>query len=155
SSPLRTAKSGPDGSYEIKPLPPGQFVVGVNASTYKDEDVYPPALYLDGRALYLAETGTLTGIDLVLPPSRTAAQLRVRLLGPDGRPFPGAIVTLENLAGVQRWFSRNESDQNGQIAVPVYVGERYVVKAFHYVDGAEFVGSAQIEIADERPATSF
>ena len=115
SSPLRTGTTASDGTFTLEPLPPGNYAVGVNANLYKDEDAYPPTLYLDGRGAYLAESVALNGIDIVLPPARVATKLRTTVLGPDGRPYSGATIRLDNLAGIQRWFSRNKSDENGEI----------------------------------------
>ncbi len=152
SSPLRTAKTASDGTFSLEPLPPGNYAVGVNANLYKDEDAYPPTLYLDGRGTYLAESATQNGIDIVLPPARVAAKLRTTVLGPDSRPYPDATIRLDNLAGVQRWFTRNKSDENGEITLPVYVGERYVVRAFNYSSDGNFEGAAQIEVVDASPS---
>jgi hypothetical protein len=152
SSPLRTTTTASDGTYTLDHLPPGSYAIGVNARTYNDEDAYPPTLYSGGTAVYLTESGALGGIDIALPPARAAAQLRVKVFGPDGRPHSGATIKLENVQGVQRWFSRNESDANGEINAPAYIGEHYIVRAFHFVPSADFEGIAQLEVADESPS---
>ena len=152
SSPLRTAKTTSDGTFTLEPLPAGNYAVGVNAKLYDDDDAYPPTLYLDGRGTYLAESATLSNIDIVLPPARVAAKLLITVLGPDGGPYSGAAIRLDNLEGVQRWFSRNKSDENGEITLPVYVGERYVVRSFDYRSDGEFQGVAQLEVVDKSPS---
>ncbi len=151
STPLRTAKSGSDGVYRIESLPAGKFAVGVNAQRWRDEDLYPPSLHGRGEPVYLEESATISGIDLELPAPRTPAVLHVKVLGYDGLPHRGATVSLENLAGVQRYFSRQESDANGEITIPCYVGEQYVVRGSHYAileprRMEHFAGSSQIQV---------
>jgi Carboxypeptidase regulatory-like domain len=156
NQPLRTATTGPDGRYAISPLPEGKYVIGVNGAMYSDENEFAPTFYSGGDPIFLAESGSRDGIDLLLPPPRVAAQLKMKILGPDGYPFPGAYVTLENMKGVQRWYSKKGSNVAGANEVPVYVGEQYVVKAVYYGlnrTGTEerLEGSAQLTVTDTAP----
>ena len=132
SSPLQTAVTDSDGKYNVQPLPSGQYVIGVNARLSEDDNAYPPTLYNDGRSVYLGEVGSMVGIDLVVPAPRTPAQLRIKVLTAAGKPHKGATVRLDTPAGVQRWFSREHTNDNGELMAPVFVGQRYNVKAFHY-----------------------
>lgn len=156
SSPLRTAVTGAGGTYQAQPLPSGQYVVGVNASMYSDEDPYPPTLHGGGQSVYLSEAGSVEGIDLTLPAPRMPVQLRVSVLTTDGKPHKGARVRLDTPAGVQRWFSRGETDENGEVVAPVYAGERYKVTAFHYLTRNNMVikleGAATVDVTGREPA---
>ena len=135
-------------------MPPGRYSIGVNGRTYNDEDVYPPTFY-SGGPVYLTESGALDSIDLALPPARVPARLRVKVVGPDGNAYAGATVRLDNLQGVQRWFSRDKSDANGELAVPTYLGEHFVVRATDLVSSpglrmlTRLEGAAQLEVADK------
>jgi len=140
SDSLRSEVTKADGSYAIEPLPQGNFAIGVNGKRYYDEEVYPPTFYESGKTVYLTESGSARGIDLVLPPPRIAAQLLVTVLGPDGKPHEGATIRLDDPQGEQRAFTRDKTNANGEIALTVYVGEQYSVRAFHYVNGGEFEG---------------
>jgi len=133
SSPLQTAMTGSDGSYRIEPLPPGRYVIGINARPHNDDHAYPPALYDGGRSVFLAESGSADGIDLTVGGPRTPARLRVKVLGADAKPHKGATVRLDTPEGEQRWFSRDKTDDTGELVAPVYVGQRYTVRAFHYL----------------------
>lgn len=144
SSPLRTASTDSAGNYRIELLPSGKYVVGVNARTYHDDNPYPPTLYAGGKAVQLSESGTVLGVDLVVPPARLAALLRIQVLDEEGRPYSGAAVRLESLTGVERWISRELTDHRGEIVAPVYVGERYQVKASRY--GAGLQGVAEVDV---------
>jgi hypothetical protein len=158
SSPLQTAFTDSDGKYNVQPLPSGQYVVGVNSRLYEDENPYPPTLYAGGRSVYLGEIGSIVGIDLAVPAPRTPAQLRVKVLTPDGKPHKGATVRLDTPAGVQRWFSREETNDNGELVAPVYVGQRYNVTVFHYFDENHTLrrleGVAAVDVTDREPAVS-
>ena len=156
SSPLRTASTSADGSYTLKPLPAGQYVVGINANPYHDESPYPPTLYANGQTVQLGEGNSVEGIDLTAPAPRTPAQLRIRVLSPDGRPHQGAKVRLETPAGEQRWSSPEVTDANGEVLAPAYSGERYTVEVFHYFMNPEngrllaLEGSAPVEVTSRR-----
>jgi hypothetical protein len=133
SSPLQTATTGSDGGYRIEPLPAGQYVIGINARRYDDDNAYPPALYDGGRSVFLAESGSVDAIDLTVGAPRTPARLRVKVFGPDAKPIEGASVRLDTPEGAQRWFSRDKTDGTGELVAPVYVGQRYTVRASHYM----------------------
>lgn len=158
SAPLRTATTDPDGRYSIQPLPSGQYVIGVNASPYHDENPYPPFLYENGRSVYLKEVDSINAIDLVVSAPRTSAWLRIRAVGPDGKPYKGATVRLDTRSGVQRWFSREKTDGSGELLAPVYLGESYTVRVFNYLVNAEsgrilhLEGSMPVEIASRESA---
>lgn len=79
----------------------------------------------------------------------------MRAVTPDGKPHPGATVRLDTLQGVQRWFSREKTDVNGELVAPVYAEESYVVKVFHYASELNFrklEGSATVHV-DGREAS--
>jgi hypothetical protein len=78
----------------------------------------------------LADGGEAPDIHLVLPARRVPATLTVQVLGPGGGPSASAIVTLENPAGVQRWYSNEKMSDEGFIEIPVHVGEQYLIRAF-------------------------
>ncbi len=149
SSPLRTAVTDSNGKYSIQPLPSGQYVVGVNADLYRDENPYPPIVYSNGQPVYLGEVASAVGIDLAVGAPRTPAKLRVKAVTSDGKPLQGARVRLDTPAGVQRWFSREETNANGELVAPVYGGERYMVKIFHYINGRRLAGTAPVPVINQ------
>jgi hypothetical protein len=135
SSPLRTGKTDDLGRYTIEPLPGGEYVIGVNAETYRDMDPYPPTVFRrdkdssDASRVMMADGAETPNIDFVMPAKRVATTLKVQVTGPGGGPYAGATVTLKNLAGVERWDSTEETSREGIIEIPVYIGEQYVVGA--------------------------
>lgn len=149
--PSRSAVSGPDGRYRIEALPPGRYVVGINAHASGDYSVYPATLYASGKPVSVPESTTTLGVDLVVPSARKPAQLRVQILTKDGKPAAGVWVTLASEAGSPRWTSGRPSDGQGQILAPVYVGERYLVKVLRS-DSAK--GIASVNISEEGQAVN-
>lgn len=156
SSPLQTAITGADGAYRIEPLPAGPYVIGINARPHHDENAYPPALYDGGRSVFLAESGSAGGIELTVGAPRTPARLRVKVLDADASPLPGATVRLDTPEGAQRWFSRDKTDGSGELAAPVYVGQRYTVTAFHYTHRnkttRELEGTTSVDVTSPEAA---
>jgi hypothetical protein len=138
SSPLRTSTTDAYGRYTLDRLPGADYAVGVNAETYHDRDAYPPTFYETGEGaarsmrVHVTEGQEVRGVDLVLPPKRTPATLRVQVLRPDGTPLAGETVQWENEAGVQRGSSEDKTNDDGWLEIKVYVGEKYVIKSSHY-----------------------
>jgi len=165
SRPLRTGTTDGAGKYLIEPLPGGEYVVGVNAERYRDMEPYPPTVFAgDSRRSTTTHISVTDGqetadIGLTLPAKRTATTLRVTVLAPGGAPYAGAVVSLENLVGVQRWCSKDGTSLEGAAEVPVYVGEQYVVKAWASSSvgggsGREYFylgGSSRVDVAAEHP----
>ena len=108
----RFAISGPDGRYILDRLPEGDYTIGVNAVPNDDVGPYPATLY--SNRVHVAELATVGGIDLVLPLKRVATKLQVNAVGPDGTPYRGAVVTVDNTARERRGRSFEELHKQGQ-----------------------------------------
>jgi hypothetical protein len=156
SSPLRTAVTGSDGNYRIEPLPPGHYVVGINARPHRDENAYPPTLYQEGRSVYLDDSVSVAGIDIAVGAPRAPGRLRVKVLSTDAKPHEGAFVRLDTPAGAQRWFSLDRTDGNGELVAPVYVGQRYTVRVFHNMSGNNGIrmleGTTSVDVTNRESA---
>lgn len=151
SSPVKTGTTDAQGHYVIGPLPGGPYVVGVNADSYRDVEPYPPTVYSSGAKISLDEGALVTNIDLVVPPKRSPTTLHLQVRGPDGNPVKGASISLTNLAGIQRWSSREETSDDGNMDIPVYLNERYTVSA--YSSKSElFKGQAGVDVTTENPS---
>ena len=161
SSPLQSGKTDATGKYLIEPLPGGNYFVGVNAEKYHDTEPYPPTFFVASVSttapsqIHVTDGDETAAVNLTLPPERIPATLRVQFAATKGEPFTVTLVLLENLAGIQRWASRTESEPGGVFNVPVYQGEQYVVKAFAFVDHTEkwvyLQGSSRIDISEKQP----
>jgi len=147
---LRTTTTDSQGRYVLEPLPRGKYVVGVNAEPMRDEGPYPPTKRED---VQIADGEQADGINITLPPARTAAKLRVYVTGLRGEPYTGAQVNLTSDNGVQRWYSADQTTMSGWLEAPVYVGEQYVVSAWKEDNSASgptiLVGGAGIDITGD------
>jgi hypothetical protein len=161
SSPLRTGKTDAAGKYLIEPLPGGEYIVGVNAEEYRDAEPYPPTFFVSSNGesipapVHVTDGAHTGSVDLMLPDKRIGAILRVQVMAPNGMPYAGATVKLENLAGVQRWWSNKKTSSDGVVEVPVYLGEQYIVSAFDSVDRGnsydDLEGSSRLHVTTEHP----
>lgn len=148
STPLRTAMSSGDGSYSLDRLPAADYVVGVNAEPYADRSPYPPTVYK--ARVHVGESQEVFAIDLKLAAPRSPAILRVTVVGPDGAPHPDAAIRLDDLNGQQRGWSRTERNPHGWAELPVYEGERFVVRALDY----PLEGAARVDITAPRASVT-
>lgn len=165
--PLMTAKTGAGGKYLIDLLPGGDYAVGVNAETSADRDGYPPAVYsrdvksaIPARVPVVVDT-EVPDVNLVLSAKRVSTMLRVKVTDPDGTPAAGVRLILENLAGVQRWCPDELTPANGTLELPVYIGERYIVRAMRTdyrlkpePGKDDFAGTSPLEVTSDHPSTT-
>jgi hypothetical protein len=154
SRPERMAKTGSDGKYAIQPLPPGNYAIAVNGEEYSDEDAYPPTFFSDGQAVALTEAGVRQGIDLVLPPPRRPARLKVIAVDSEGKPFHAASITWRDPTGHERgrlWMERTTDP-----IATLYVGERYEIEVRGYRTVADrferLAGTVEIAVESENPS---
>lgn len=125
--PKGTALTSTDGSYTVRPLPAGNYVVGVNADQNRDQSPYPPTTR---PQLRLEEGAAASNVNIVLPSKRTATTILVKVVSPENQPFPDAQITLRDAQGNRRWSSPQERTSNaGLLRVPAYLGESYFVEA--------------------------
>ncbi len=129
-SPLRVAKTDANGDYAIRPLPDGEYLIGVNIAPYDDSDAHPPTHA--ASPVRIAEALPVKNIDLRLPPKRTSATLHLHIAGPDGAPLSGVFVQLADSAGRTRFTAAQKTPSSGLLKMPVYLGEAYIVRAFYF-----------------------
>lgn len=148
SQPIRTATSDADGKYTIRPLPPGDYYVGVNGEKYRDRGARPPRFFRNAGTRNAAERirlemgASVSGIDLELPDPRVPARLRIEIVREDGSPGAGASASLDDAEGVQRGLIRDPKGGGGIIEAPVWLGETYRVRASLFGTNADFVGES-------------
>ncbi len=148
SSPLRTAKSSTTGEFTLRPLPDGEYSIGVNAAQFRDTEPYPATSFPD--PVHVAEGRPVPPINLILPAERTTATLRIQVLGPDGAPAGGSAVTLTDSSGRTQDVAERKTSTTGTLTLPVYLGEQYTVEARQWPSGpadlAELTGQEQVAI---------
>ena len=143
-----------DGRYEIGPLPPGDYHVGVNVEWPASlESPYPPTYFPGVVNRAEAETitvreGEMRRANFALP--RKLAPLTVTgvVVFPDGTPAPNVNVSL--VAGTVSGVSSARTDATGSFTLTGLSGSTYSVRASFY-SSAENNGSAEttLLVADE------
>jgi hypothetical protein len=157
---LREQKTDLAGRYEIKGLPPGDYVIGVNAEKYSDTLPYSPTVY-PGRSdrdeaerIHVGAAETRTGIDLALHPPREKAALLIEIVFEDDTPAPDAGANIQDPTGVQRFSLNGNRDANNKERVrriDVFRGESYQMKAFNFkVQASDSGNSAKMSTQEWR-----
>ncbi len=152
AGPFRETRTRDDGSYTLPGLPAGRYAVGVNAGS-DDQGPYPPTLR---AAVTLSEHQALKNVDVTLPPPRTPARLRVRVLWPGGRPYAGAQISAEVELPAFRGYGSTTTDAAGRADFNLYRGEHYLIRAFdaphHASDGRTplYQGRARVTMTATR-----
>jgi hypothetical protein len=136
----------PDGSYQVKKVPPGRYIVMVNPDGPYDEwpyDIkyYPSALYAqDAQVLELGDGQKINGIDFIVP--RLAERtVRVHVASPNGTSATNTHVCLayehtkdyELLAGTSCTWN---TDRIGEAVIHLYGDSRVRLFAEKYVNEA-------------------
>ena len=129
----QSVSTNAEGKYVLTQLPEGEYVVGVNAEDGLDANPYARTLFAGnggGSRVGLVKVGeglSPGGIDLKLGDERLPATLLVKVVGPEGLPVKTSLVQLLSPDGAERWSLR-ATFAGGMADLPVFVGERYVVK---------------------------
>ena len=127
-----------EGNYELKGVPAGRYLLGVNLSSAPDERLPHPRTYYPGvgsaaeaTAITLAEGERLKDFDLRLLPRYTGRAVEVIVTWPDGRPVNDAGVRLENID--YPWSAAatrvRKLDEQGRYEVIGFEGVTYWVHA--------------------------
>jgi hypothetical protein len=143
-----------DGRYEIGPLPPGEYQVGVNVEWEPSlESPYPPTYHPGVLTRAQAETlavgeGEMRRANFTLPHSLTRLTVSGTVVFPDGRP--AANVDVHLVAGRVSGISTTRTNAAGSFTLTGLSGSTYSVRASFYAS-AENNGSAEttISLADE------
>lgn len=87
--PFRQVETKDGGQFLFQGIPPGRYLVGVNALVSPAPDQpYAPV----SSTIALGRNEQLTGVQVRLPPPLPSKQVRVGVLMPNGRPAGGAIL---------------------------------------------------------------
>lgn len=98
-----TAFTDQEGHYELKSVPPGRFLLGLNLSSAPDERAPYPRTYYPGvgsaaqaTVITVGEGARLPSYDLQLLPRYADRTVEVVVTWPDGRPAGDAMLRLED-----------------------------------------------------------
>ena len=137
--PAKATRSDNDGRFGFTAVPPGRYLIGVNVSRYADPKdptmAYPPAFYpgvvyqVSAEVITLGLGEKLTGLDIRMPPSRTASVLTIEVVWDDGSPIANAQLSLSDATGASDVAYGSVADKQGRFTVNGYVGQQVIVQA--------------------------
>lgn len=151
---MQTKITDVDGRYEIGPLPPGEYQIGVNVEwPARLESPYPPTYFPGVVTRAQAETitlreGEMRRANFVLPQKLARITVSGTVVFPDGTPAPNVDVHL--VAGTVSGISTARTDASGSFALTGLSESTYSVRA-SFSTSPENYGSAEttISIGDE------
>jgi hypothetical protein len=162
----RAALTDSDGRFELRKIPPGHYVLGMNIDPHFENMIvlpgkegrwiWPRVFYPgspDPRDAMRIELGA--GEKRALPPLRLPEDLLVRTVTgiarwPDGRPVAEGWVSLLDADTKLRLSGIVRSTKNGEFAVAAFAGQRVFVKV-DAKDGGRtgYVESSRFDIGSE------
>jgi hypothetical protein len=126
--------------FDLWPLPPGDYFVGVNInSSPKADSPFPPTYYpgltrKESASVVHVEEGDIKEVELALPEIAQPRSVSVLAIGPDGKPMRTLYVQLEDLRhpGDAASYQNIDLDPNGSGTINVYAGYSYHLHASHW-----------------------
>jgi hypothetical protein len=135
-----SASSDPDGFFEIRPLPPGRYLIGINARDLpNDSNPYSRVIYPgDNAAPHVVELSLGLAADLgqwTLPAPLPVVRISGSIVWRDGRPAKGVYVTISDRTGGATHEFRGAggatSGPDGTFGIDGRLGREYVLSARH------------------------
>ncbi len=134
-----------DWKYQFYGLTPGKYVPSVSIqapfkSGPQQIRFYYPGTISPGEAseIEVKESGSLSGMDIKLPPPYLVRQIEGAIVWPDGRPVAGGWVKLaskEILAEGEKGLDWGSANEQGRFSLQGFVGAEYWVLAFVSTQG--------------------
>ena len=134
--------SNEHGRYELKEVPPGRYLMGINLSDETPNQYTPyPRTYFPGvkdrnqaTVISVGEHQKLEDYDLHLPPRLAEGTITGSVLWPNGRPAVGARVRLVYTDHEWNVYDEVETDSHGRYSIKGYEGFEYWLKALTTTD---------------------
>jgi hypothetical protein len=144
-----------DGNFDLWPLPPGDYYVGVNINSSPKADApFPPTYYPGvtrraGANIVHVRQGEVRELEFALPEVAVPRPVHFVATDPDGKPLKTIYVQLEDLRHPGDAFSNVNVDLNAQGAgtLNVYAGYSYHLHASHWVKTGTYWCAAPVTIA--------
>jgi hypothetical protein len=122
-----------DGRFDLWPLPPGDYYVGVNINSSPQEDAPFPPTYFPGvtsqKAAHIVhvDEGEIKQLELPLPEVAKPRTVRFVAIGLDGKPMRTIYIQREDLRhpGDAASYVNVDLDSNGAGSLIVYAGYSY------------------------------
>jgi hypothetical protein len=129
------------GHFDLWPLPPGDYYVGVNINSSPKEDAPFPPTYYPGVAnpkaasIVRLEEGEVKNLELPLPKVAKPRKVHFVAIGLDGKPMNKIYIQLEDLRhpGDAASYVNVNLDSNGAGTMVIYSGYSYHLHGSHWV----------------------
>jgi hypothetical protein len=137
--PFDTVKSGADGKYEFRKVPPGEYLLGVNVTGLNSKVPYAPRFYPGvGSAekatpIKIAGAQRLAQRNFTIEDRLPTRRIDVEVVWPDGRPVINASIDCKGSVPTDKrlfvdWISRNV-DEHGRASCEVLTDRVFTVEA--------------------------
>ncbi len=149
-----------DGSFDLWPLPPGDYYVGININSSPKEDSPFPPTYFPGvtsqeaASIVHLDEGDVRELDIPLPEMAKPRKVSFVAIGLDGKPLRAVYVQLEDLRhpGDAASYVNVSLDKDGKGEMTVYAGYAYHLHASHWVKtGTDWCAKPVSIPAGEKP----
>ena len=145
----RYERTGEDGVYEFKGLPPGRYLLAVNLNRYPQPDdptnAYPRTFYpgaaerSQAEAVSLGEGERVKDRDITLPVRRPESVVSGVVVWDDGGPVAGADISFRDLTyhdpGMD--YGVSPADERGRFTLKGYQGQVLLIRASSRGQSAE------------------
>ncbi len=127
-----------DGTYAIKDIPPGPYLLGINITEPPSTRLPYPRVYypaapvrFQAQLIEIAEGQQLTNFDFHLPRPLKEHPIPVIVTFANGQPASGAYAHLQNpeYPGEEVEGNVEHTDAEGRVTLPGLEGLRYLVRA--------------------------
>lgn len=135
------AQADDQGRYEIRGVPPGRYLLGVNLEPGPPApgwNLFPRTFYpgtpdrSKAVPIEVSETGEKLNLDFQLPPRLISRYIQGSVVFTNGQPAPCAMVGLiDARLAKDRWAgAQNRVEPNGRFTLNAVDGYKYAVQAF-------------------------
>lgn len=135
-----------DGRFDLWPLPPGNYYVGVNINDSPKEDTPFPPTYYPGvtsqKAAHIIhlEEGQIKELELPLPEMAVPRTVKFVAIGLDGKPMKHIYIQREDLRhpGDAASYVNVDLDKNGAGRMIVYAGFSYHLHGSQWIRNGNY-----------------
>jgi len=150
----KTDFAGDDGRFDLWPLPPGDYYVGVNiTSSPKADSPYPPTYWpgvtsKEAASVVHVRKGEIKELELPLQEVAATRPVHFVAVGLDKKPMKTVYVQLEDLRHPGDAFAYVNVDLNAEGAglLQVYAGYSYHLHASHWVGSGHYWCAEPVKI---------
>lgn len=130
-----------DAHFDLWPLPPGDYYVGVNINSSPKADApFPPTYYpgvtkKEAASIVHVKEGETKELEITLPEVAVPRTVQFVAIGLDGKPLRKIYIQLEDLRhpGDAASYVNVDLDERGAGTLTVYAGYAYHLHGSHWV----------------------